>query len=80
MVGPSGSGKSTLLNLIPGFLAPETGRILLNGHDTTTLEHSDLIRHVSIVFQDVYLFQDTMMNNIRMGNRNATDEQVKHAI
>lgn len=79
MVGPSGSGKSTLLNLIPGFLAPETGRILLNGHDTTTLEHSDLIRHVSIVFQDVYLFQDTMMNNIRMGNRNATDEQVIEA-
>ena len=79
LVGPSGSGKSTLLNLIPGFLAPETGRILLNGHDTTTLEHSDLIRHVSIVFQDVYLFQDTMMNNIRMGNRNATDEQVIEA-
>ena len=79
LVGPSGSGKSTLLNLILGFLAPETGRILLNGQDTTTLEHSDLIRHVSIVFQDVYLFQDTMMNNIRMGNRNATDEQVIEA-
>ena len=79
LVGPSGSGKSTLLNLIPGFLAPETGRILLNGQDTTTLEHNDLIRHVSIVFQDVYLFQDTMMNNIRMGNQNATDEQVIEA-
>ena len=79
LVGPSGSGKSTLLNLILGFLAPETGRILLNGQDTTTLEHSDLIRHVSIVFQDVYLFQDTMMNNIRMGNQNATDEQVIEA-
>lgn len=79
LVGPSGSGKSTLLNLIPGFLAPETGRILLNGQDTTTLEHSDLIRHVSIVFQEVYLFQDTMMNNIRMGNQNATDEQVIEA-
>ena len=79
LVGPSGSGKSTLLNLIPGFLAPETGRILLNGQDTTTLEHNDLIRHVSIVFQDVYLFQDTMMNNIRMENQNATDEQVIEA-
>lgn len=79
LVGPSGSGKSTLLNLIPGFLTPETGRILLNGQDTTTLEHSNLIRHVSIVFQDVYLFQDTMMNNIRMGNQNATDEQVIEA-
>lgn len=79
LVGPSGSGKSTLLNLIPGFLAPESGRILLNGQDTITLEHSDLIRHVSIVFQEVYLFQDTMMNNIRMGNQNATDEQVIEA-
>ncbi len=79
LVGPSGSGKSTLLNLIPGFLTPETGRILLNGQDATTLEHSDLIRHVSIVFQDVYLFQDTMMNNIRMGNQNATDKQVIEA-
>ena len=68
-----------MLNLIPGFLAPETGRILLNGQDTTTLEHNDLIRHVSIVFQDVYLFQDTMMNNIRMGNQNATDEQLIEA-
>lgn len=79
LVGPSGSGKSTLLNLIPGFLTPESGSILLNGQDTITLEHSDLIRHVSIVFQEVYLFQDTMMNNIRMGNQNATDEQVIEA-
>ena len=79
LVGPPGSGKSTLLNLVPRFLTPETGRILLNGQDMTTLEHSDLIRHVSIVFQDVYLFQDTMMNNIRMGNQNATDEQVIEA-
>lgn len=79
LVGPSGSGKSTLLNLIPGFLTPESGRIFFNGQDTITLEHSDLIRHVSIVFQEVYLFQDTMMNNIRMGNQNATDDQVIEA-
>ena len=79
LVGPSGSGKSTLLNLIPGFVTPKNGRILLNGKDAATLEHSDLVRHVSVVFQEVYLFQDTMMNNIRMGNQSATDEQVVEA-
>ena len=79
LVGPSGSGKSTLLNLIPGFITPKNGRILLNGKDAATLKHSDLVRHVSVVFQEVYLFQDTMMNNIRMGNQSATDEQVIEA-
>ena len=79
LVGPSGSGKSTLLNLILGFVTPKNGRILLNGKDAATLKHSDLVRHVSIVFQEVYLFQDTMMNNIRMGNQSATDEQVIEA-
>ena len=79
LVGPSGSGKSTLLNLIPGFVTPKNGRILLNGKDAATLKHSDLVRHVSVVFQEVYLFQDTMMNNIRMGNQSATDEQVIEA-
>ena len=78
-MGPSGSGKSTLLNLIPGFITPKNGRILLNGKDAAALKHSDLVRHVSVVFQEVYLFQDTMMNNIRMGNQSATDEQVVEA-
>ena len=79
LVGPSGSGKSTLLNLIPGFVTPKNGRILLNGKDAETLKHSDLVRHVSVVFQEVYLFQDTMMNNIRMGNQSVTDKQVIEA-
>ena len=79
LVGPSGSGKSTLLNLIPGFITPKNGRILLNGKDAAALKHSDLVRHVSVVFQEVYLFQDTMMNNIRMGNQSTTDEQVIEA-
>ena len=79
LVGPSGSGKSTLLNLIPGFVTPKNGRILLNGKDAATLKHSDLVRHVSVVFQEVYLFQDTMMNNIRMGNQSVTDKQVIEA-
>ena len=51
----------------------------MNGKDAATLKHSDLVRHVSVVFQEVYLFQDTMMNNIRMGNQSATDEQVIEA-
>ncbi|MDD3415034.1 MAG: ABC transporter ATP-binding protein [Lachnospiraceae bacterium] len=76
LVGPSGSGKSTILNLIPGFLTSESGRILLNGQDISELNHHDLVGHVSVVFQEIYLFQDTMMNNIRMGNQKATDEQV----
>ena len=65
--------------MIPGFVTPKNGRILLNGKDAATLKHSDLVRHVSVVFQEVYLFQDTMMNNIRMGNQSATDEQVIEA-
>ena len=51
----------------------------MNWKDAATLKHSDLVRHVSVVFQEVYLFQDTMMNNIRMGNQSATDEQVVEA-
>ena len=51
----------------------------MNGKDAAALKHSDLVRHVSVVFQEVYLFQDTMMNNIRMGNQSATDEQVVEA-
>ncbi|MDC7126291.1 MAG: ABC transporter ATP-binding protein [Spirochaetales bacterium] len=79
LVGPSGSGKSTLLNMIPNFVTPQSGHIYINDIDTKTMDKKDLIRHISIVFQDVYLFHDTLLNNIRMGNSEATETQVIEA-
>ena len=66
LVGPSGSGKSTLMKL-------------LNGQDMKELEPESLMRHISMVFQDVYLFQDTIKNNIRFGKSDATDEEIEAA-
>lgn len=76
LVGPSGSGKSTLLQVVAGFLVPQRGTVSFNGKDLRTLALRDVVEHVSMVFQDVYLFNDTMMNAIRMGNPAASDEEV----
>lgn len=76
LVGPSGSGKSTLLNLVAHFLVPVSGHIRFNGTDIEQIRPQDLIRQVSVVFQDVYLFQDSVLNNIRMGAPSASDKQV----
>lgn len=76
LVGPSGSGKSTLLNLVAHFLVPVSGHIRFNGTDIEQIRLQDLIRQVSVVFQDVYLFQDSVLNNIRMGAPSASDKQV----
>ncbi|AJS59332.1 ABC transporter ATP-binding protein [Paenibacillus sp. IHBB 10380] len=79
LVGPSGSGKSTLMRLIARFYDPNKGTVLLGGKDIRQLEPEEVLRKVSMVFQDVYLFQDTIMNNIRFGNSEATVEEVKDA-
>lgn len=76
LVGPSGSGKSTLMKLCARFYDPQQGRILFNGIPMTEIEPESLIRHISMVFQDVYLFQDTIRNNIRFGKADATDEEI----
>ncbi|WP_418494825.1 ABC transporter ATP-binding protein [Coprobacter sp.] len=76
LVGPSGSGKSTLMKLCARFYDPTSGRVLMNGSDLSSLDPESLMRHVSMVFQDVYLFQDSIRNNIRFGKGDATDEEV----
>ncbi len=76
IVGPSGSGKTTLVNLIPRFFDPTSGRILVDGHDLRDIKTESLRLQVSVVFQDSFLFATTVRENIRFGERTATDEEV----
>lgn len=76
LVGPSGSGKSTLSKLIARFWDIQSGIIRVGDKDVRTIEPESLMQYMSFVFQDVTLFNDTIINNIRLGNPNATDEQV----
>lgn len=79
LVGPSGSGKSTISKLIARFWDIQGGTIRVGGKDVRQMEPENLMKYMSFVFQDVTLFNDTVMNNIRIGNPNATDEQVAAA-
>lgn len=76
IVGPSGSGKSTICNLIARFYDVKEGNILVGGHDVREFTCDSLLKNISMVFQNVYLFNDTIMNNIRFGKPDATDEEV----
>ena len=79
IVGPSGSGKSTMLRLIARFYDPQSGAVRFGGIDETTVDPEKLMSKISVVFQDVYLFQDTIGNNIRYGRENATQEEIEAA-
>lgn len=79
LVGPSGSGKTTLCNLIARFWDVEQGSISLDGHDVRDYSYDSLIRNFSFVFQSVYLFEDTIANNIRFGKPEASQEEVIEA-
>lgn len=76
IVGPSGSGKTTLVNLIARFWDVDTGRISIGGADVRAGTAESLLARISMVFQDVYLFNDTIESNIRFGVPEATHEQV----
>ena len=76
LVGPSGSGKTTLCNLIARFWDIENGSISLDGHDVKKYSYDSLIRNFSFVFQTVYLFEDTIENNIKFGKPDASHEEV----
>lgn len=76
IVGPSGSGKSTIAHLIPRFWDVTEGSIAIGGMDIRELSEQTLMRQVSFVFQDVYLFGQSMKENIRMGKPGATDQEV----
>lgn len=76
LVGPSGSGKSTVMKLCARFYDPQQGRIFFGGVPMDEIAPESLMSHISMVFQDVYLFQDTIRNNIRFGKTDATDEEI----
>lgn len=76
LVGPSGSGKTTLCNLIARFWDVESGSISLDGNDVKEYSYDSLIRNFSFVFQTVYLFEDTIENNIKFGKPDASHEEV----
>ena len=76
LVGPSGSGKSTIANLIPRFWDVEQGEIKIGGTNVKNIATEQLMDLVSLVFQDSFLFFDTIYENIRVGNPHATREQV----
>lgn len=76
IVGPSGSGKSTLCSLIARFYDVNSGKILLGKTDIRAFTCDSLLKNISMVFQNVYLFRDTVRNNIRFGSPNATEEQI----
>ena len=79
VVGPSGSGKSTLLKLIARFYDPVSGVVRFGGVDEKCVDPEKLMSKISVVFQDVYLFQDTIRNNIRYGKEDATPEEIEKA-
>lgn len=79
IIGPSGSGKTTLCQLIPRFFEVKKGRILIGGADIRHIPTEELMSKISVVFQKVYLFEDTILNNIRFGKPTATLEEVRAA-
>lgn len=79
LVGSSGVGKTTLCSLIPRFYDVSAGRVLLDGHDVRDVKLKDLRNRIGMVQQDVYLFAGTIMENIRYGKPDATDEEVMEA-
>ena len=76
LVGPSGSGKSTIANLLARLWDVKSGSIIIRGMDIRNVPLAELMEQISMVFQRVYLFQDTIYNNISIGKPDATEEEV----
>lgn len=79
LVGPSGSGKSTAAKLAARFWDIQSGKITLGGQDISRIDPETLLKNYSVVFQDVVLFNTSIMDNIRIGKRDASDEEVLRA-
>ncbi|PYE49071.1 ABC transporter ATP-binding protein [Paenibacillus barcinonensis] len=79
LVGPSGSGKSTVTRLIARFWDVQQGVIRIGNTPVTAMNPEKLLQNISVVFQDVYLFQDTIGNNIRVGKKDATQAEIEQA-
>jgi ATP-binding cassette, subfamily B, multidrug efflux pump len=76
IVGPTGAGKTTIINLIPRFYDVTSGAVKIDGYDVRDVTAESLRKQIGIVLQDSFLFSDTVMNNIRYGRLDATDEEV----
>ncbi len=76
LVGTSGSGKTTVTRLLTRFADPQRGAITVGGVDLRSMTQSDLMTHFSVVFQDVYLFDDSIRENIRIAKADATDDEI----
>ena len=79
LVGPSGGGKTTIMRLATRFWDIQEGKITIGGNDISKIDPETLLTNISIVFQDVKLFNNTVMENIRVGRKGATDEEVIEA-
>lgn len=79
IVGPTGAGKTTIINLLERFYEIQGGHIYLDGHDTRSMTRHELRQHIGMVLQDTWLFTGTIMDNIRFGREDASDEEVYQA-
>lgn len=79
IVGDSGAGKSTILNLISKFYEPQSGKITIGGTDIGPITSEKILETISMVYQDVFLFNDTIRNNIKFANQTASDEEIVNA-
>ena len=79
LVGPSGAGKSTFVNLVPRFFDPQQGSILIDGHDLRQVRQADLRANIALVSQEPVLFNESILENIRLGRPTATDTEVHAA-
>jgi len=79
LVGPTGAGKTTIINLLTRFYDIDSGKILIDGHRIKDVKQDDLRRKLGIVLQDTFLFANTVMENIRYGRLDATDDEVIEA-
>jgi ABC-type multidrug transport system fused ATPase/permease subunit len=77
LVGSSGSGKSTILSLVLDFIQPSSGKILVDGKDLQTVKLRDYRKHLGVVLQDNFLFDGTILENIRFSNPHATPDEIK---
>jgi len=76
IVGPTGAGKTTIINLLPRFYDVSAGSVTIDGQDVRDVSAASLRQQIGLVLQDSFLFSDTVMNNIRYGRLDATDDEV----
>lgn len=76
IVGPTGAGKTTLINLLMRFYDVSSGRILVDGHDISKLSRQDYRKNIGMVLQDTWLYEASIMENLRFGKENASDEEI----